>query len=73
MTWVRQRVTLAVVVTNAFDIRVRTVCHYCHGDGAVAFPRAVCLSDVGDARAYDVRPCSMCQGREWLPGTVAPL
>ena len=69
----RPRATLAGVAPNLSNVRLRSVCHYCDGEGAVAFPRAVCLSDADGSYGYEVRLCVVCQGREWLPGVVAPV
>jgi hypothetical protein len=52
--------------------RIRTLCPICQGDGAVAHPRAMILIRYGQVRGYEVKPCALCAGWEWLPGLVAP-
>jgi hypothetical protein len=52
--------------------RIRTLCPICHGDGAVAHPRVMILIRYGQVRGYEVKPCALRGGWEWLPGVVAP-
>jgi hypothetical protein len=51
---------------------IRTVCPVCRGDGATVYPRLTIITAYGPIRGYEVKPCTFCDGREWLPGLVAP-
>lgn len=51
---------------------LKTVCHRCFGDGAVAHPRATVLTGYGPVWGYEAKPCPDCGGREWLAGLTPP-
>jgi hypothetical protein len=53
-------------------LRYRTVCHGCNGDGAKAGTRAA-VHDGEAVLGYQTWSCPICEGREWLPGVIAPI
>jgi hypothetical protein len=45
----------------------------CRGVGATAYARAIVVTRYGaQIRGYEVQDCTVCDGRGWLPGMVAP-
>lgn len=63
---------IASVQSKPVAFAVRTVCHECCGEGAIAYSRAAVGLDGDETRGYDVYSCPRCNGHEWLPGMAAP-